>query len=74
MPHSLGIGSPGFGHVRATTDEERIVGQIERGEVLAGPEAARIIAARHEAEYGDVWDKAWATATADLTESGKDCD
>jgi hypothetical protein len=31
------------------------MGQIERGEVKAGPEGAREIAARHEEAYGDVW-------------------
>lgn len=35
-----------------TPDAERVLGQIARGEVLAGPEAARQIAARHEAAYG----------------------
>lgn len=62
-------------------DTERVLGQIRRGEVVAGPEGARRIAARHEAAYGDVWaprpptltpatpsdDMAWADALADLT-------
>lgn len=43
------------GHVRPLTDAERVQGQIERGEVRAGPEAARQIAAQHEEAYGDVW-------------------
>ncbi|MBO0804251.1 MAG: hypothetical protein J2P25_14400, partial [Nocardiopsaceae bacterium] len=33
-------------------DAERILGQIRRGEVQAGPEGARRIAAWHEAAYG----------------------
>jgi hypothetical protein len=45
------------GHVRPESDAERILGQIERGEVTAGPEGARKIAARHEEAYGDVWKK-----------------
>ncbi|MFB6955527.1 hypothetical protein ACFCYB_00470 [Streptomyces sp. NPDC056309] len=37
-------------------DRDRILGQIARGEVLAGPEAARRIAARHQEAYGAaVW-------------------
>lgn len=37
-------------------DATRVLGQIKRGEILAGPEAARRIAARHQAAYGDaVW-------------------
>ncbi|QCX81112.1 hypothetical protein C9F11_37645 [Streptomyces sp. YIM 121038] len=37
-------------------DAERVLGQIERGEVLAGAAGARAIAARHEAAYGRaVW-------------------
>ncbi|MEU5834549.1 hypothetical protein ABZ820_12865 [Streptomyces diacarni] len=64
--------------MRPTTDSERILGQIERGEVLAGREAARRIAARHEEAYGDVWrtapaapaaaDDAWADAIHALTD------
>lgn len=54
------------------TDTQRVLGQIERGEVRAGAEAARQIAARHQAAYGnDVWgpcpDTAWADAITDLT-------
>jgi len=52
-------------------DCERIRGQIERGEVLAGPEGARRIAAKHEEAYGAVFarrtaDEAWADAVAGL--------
>ncbi|MEW2351488.1 hypothetical protein AB0904_27945 [Streptomyces sp. NPDC006684] len=49
-------------------DADRVLGQIERGEVRVGPDAAREIAARHEARYGSVWakDRAWAEAVADL--------
>lgn len=36
-------------------DHVRVLGQIERGEVRAGADAAREIAARHEAAYGDAW-------------------
>ncbi|MEO3978835.1 hypothetical protein [Streptomyces sp. CAU 1734] len=43
------------GQIRALSDSERILGQIERGEVRAGPSAAREIAARHQKAYGDVW-------------------
>lgn len=44
-------------HVRPETDAERVLGQIERGEVVAGPEGARAIARRHQEAYGDVWDQ-----------------
>ena len=37
-------------------DHERVLGQIQRGEVRAGADAAREIAARHQAAYGNtVW-------------------
>ncbi|MGO4422471.1 hypothetical protein AB4Z54_28135 [Streptomyces sp. MCAF7] len=65
-------------------DHERVLGQMARGEVLAGPEGARRIAARHEAAYGDVWkrpapapvapvesaaaDSVWADAVHSLTD------
>lgn len=54
------------------TDTQRVLGQIERGEVRAGADAARQIAAKHQAAYGDaVWgpnpDAAWADALSDLT-------
>lgn len=58
----------------AQTDAARITGQIARGEVLAGPEGARRIAARHETAYGDVWatdaDRAWADAIDSITPGG----
>ncbi|MET8978510.1 hypothetical protein ABZX85_23120 [Streptomyces sp. NPDC004539] len=38
--------------VTPSTDAERVLGQIERGEVRCGPAAAREIAARHETQYG----------------------
>lgn len=56
------IGNPGGGHIVRQRDEERVLLQIANGEVLAGPEGARIIAARHQAAYGDVWDDAWTRA------------
>lgn len=54
--------------MRAVTDGERVLGQIERGECRVGPDAAREIAARHEAAYGAAWpaDHAWAEALAEL--------
>lgn len=37
-------------------DTERVLGQIQRGEIQCGPDAARAIAARHQAAYGNtVW-------------------
>ncbi|MGW4043031.1 hypothetical protein [Streptomyces sp. NPDC004721] len=54
-------------------DCDRVLGQIARGEVQAGPEGARRIAARHQEAYGNaVWgsgrdpDAAWADALAGL--------
>jgi hypothetical protein len=44
------------------TDHERTLGQIERREVIAGPQGARAIAARHQSAYGSVWDDEWAIA------------
>jgi hypothetical protein len=44
-------------NMRPVTVEEHLLGQIERGEVRVGPDAAREIAARHEARYGAVWAK-----------------
>jgi hypothetical protein len=54
--------------IQPMRDCDRVVGQIERGEVLAGPEGARAIAAKHEAAYGDVWNRntTWADAIASL--------
>lgn len=51
------------------SDAERVLGQIDRGEILAGPEGARRIAACHQAAYGQVWarDTAWAEAVAGLS-------
>lgn len=51
-----------------TSDATRVTGQIQRGEVIAGREGARRIAAKHEAAYGSVWacDTAWADAIAAL--------
>lgn len=37
------------------SDTERVLGQIERGEVRAGREAARQIAAKAQAAYGTAW-------------------
>ncbi|MFD5656970.1 hypothetical protein [Streptomyces hirsutus] len=58
-------------------DTIRVLGQIERGEMWCGPDAARAIAARHEKAYGHVWprpatdhtgpaDEAWADALTSL--------
>lgn len=57
---------------RGMSDADRVLGQIARGEVLAGPDGARAIAARHEAAYGDVWTRntAWADANAALGKDG----
>lgn len=71
-PHANRVGGPGTGEVRRPSDAERVLGQIERGEVRAGPDAAREIAARHQAAYGSVWDDAaWKDALNGLTEEGK---
>lgn len=40
------------GRIEPATDAERIQGQIDRGEVRVGPDAAREIAARIEAAGG----------------------
>jgi hypothetical protein len=37
-------------------DHERVLGQITRGEIQAGPDAARRIAARHQTAYGTAFD------------------
>lgn len=54
--------------VRPSRDVERVLGQIARGEVLAGRAGARAIAARHEAAYGAVWARqaAWDDAVRAL--------
>jgi hypothetical protein len=44
------------GEIRATTEAERIQGQIDRGEVDASEDAARLIAQRIEDE-GGFWGK-----------------
>lgn len=36
-------------------DSIRVLGQIERGEMWCGPDAARAIAARAEEAYGAAW-------------------
>ena len=42
--------------VQPTRDADRVLGQIARGEVVAGPEGARRIAAKHQGAYGNtVW-------------------
>ncbi|MFD5697509.1 hypothetical protein [Streptomyces lasiicapitis] len=48
------------GTVRASSDRERVIGKIARGEMLAGAAGARAIAARHEAAYGRA---VWPTGT-----------
>lgn len=42
----------GAGQIRPMSDAERVQGQIDRGEVRAGPQAAREIAQRIESEGG----------------------
>lgn len=65
---SYQLSTKGDGMAVQYRDADRVLGQIERGEVRVGPDAAREIAARHEARYGSVWakDRAWAEAVADL--------
>ncbi|MFE4717292.1 hypothetical protein ACFRLW_12860 [Streptomyces sp. NPDC056728] len=41
--------------IRQSADTTRVLGQIERGEVRAGADAAREIAAKAEAAYGSAW-------------------
>jgi hypothetical protein len=43
-------------HVTPMCDHERVLGQITRGEIAAGPDAARRIAARHQTAYGTAFD------------------
>ncbi|HZF92024.1 hypothetical protein [Streptomyces sp.] len=61
--------------VHMSPDTERVLGQIERGEVWVGPDAAREIAARQQEAYGDAFDgtpaealrrQLWAAALASL--------
>jgi hypothetical protein len=63
--------------VSQSLDTERVLGQIQRGELRCGPGAAREIADRHEAAYGDAFhgspaeallnSLAWGEALASLT-------
>lgn len=55
MTHTRPIGGRTPGCVRPQSDAERVLGQIARGEVIAGRTGARMIAARAQAAYGDVW-------------------
>lgn len=43
--------------IEQSTDTERVLGQIARGEVRAGRDAAREIAAKAEAAYGGAWSR-----------------
>ncbi|MFC5144235.1 hypothetical protein [Streptomyces aureoversilis] len=58
--------------IRRLSEGERALCQAERGEIRIGPDAAREIAARHQAAYGDaVWpsdpaEAAWDEAVAAL--------
>lgn len=40
-----------------STDADRILGQIERGEIDASADAARQIAADQERQYGDAFNR-----------------
>lgn len=63
--------------IRPSLDTERVLGQIQRGELRCGADAARVIAARHEDAYGDAFhgtpaqallaSLAWADTLASLT-------
>lgn len=63
--------------VEPTTDTERVLGQITRGELRCGADAAREIAAEHETSYGGAFhgtpaealltNLAWGDALASLT-------
>ncbi|WP_367139778.1 MULTISPECIES: hypothetical protein [Streptomyces] len=58
-------------YVTHLSERDRLLGQAERGEIRIGPDAAREIAARHQAAYGDaVWpdlaDAAWDEAVSAL--------
>ncbi|MET9140518.1 hypothetical protein [Streptomyces parvulus] len=46
-------------------DTTRVLGQIERGEIWCGPDAARAIAARAEEQYGGAWPRPTATPAPD---------
>lgn len=60
--------------IEQSADTERVLGQIARGEVRAGRDAAREIAAKAEAQYGDVWRTATVRPinSAPATETGAD--
>lgn len=72
-----GIARPLNGLIEGSPDTVRVLGQIDRGEMRCGRDAAREIAARHEEAYGDVWqtpaatpanaDQAWADAISPLS-------
>lgn len=67
-----GIARPLNGLIQGSPDTVRVLGQIERGEMRCGPDAAREIAARHEEAYGDAWrpagpDEVWADALTVLS-------
>ncbi|MCG0066260.1 hypothetical protein L0F81_23710 [Streptomyces tricolor] len=49
-------GQPMSNPLMPMRDHERVLGQIERGEVRVGPDTAREIAARQEEAYGDAFD------------------
>ncbi|MEV4335717.1 hypothetical protein [Streptomyces sp. NPDC049590] len=60
-------------------DHERVLGQIERGEVRVGPDTAREIAARHQEAYGEAFDgtpaealrrQLWTASVFTTTEGG----
>lgn len=64
--------------IQPMRDHERVLGQIERGEIWCGPDAARAIAARQEEAYGAAFtrpttennDTAWADALAAVSKDG----
>ncbi|WP_063764821.1 hypothetical protein [Streptomyces aureus] len=54
-------------------DADRVIGQIQRGEVDASADAARRIAARHQAAYGDaVWGPAPTVDVTALPQTAQD--
>ncbi|MEU6597921.1 hypothetical protein [Streptomyces flaveolus] len=56
-----------------TPDTHRVLGQIERGEIRCGRDAARAIAARHMKAYGNaVWGPAKESGTVPVAESSAD--
>lgn len=61
-----------FPHITPMTDAERVLDQIQRGEIRCGREAARAIAARHQAAYGDaVWGPSTTSKEASVTRPKK---